>query len=75
MFNALSIRNNFLDLEALEATVEYHIIGVTETWHNTHQRDFQAEYSLPGYVMFNCERVNRSGGGVLLYVKVSLQLF
>ncbi len=28
---------------------------------------------LPGYVMFNSERVNRISGGVLLYVKDSLQ--
>ncbi len=73
MFNAHSLRNKFPDLEALVATHEFHIIGVTETWLNTNQKDLLAEYSLPGCVMFNSETVNRSGGGVLLHVKVSLQ--
>ena len=73
MINARSIRNKFSDLEALAALEDYDIIGVTETWLNTDRRDYLAEYSLPGYKMFNCERVNRAGGGVLLYVKASLQ--
>ena len=73
MINARSLRNKFSDLEALAAVDDYDIIGITETWLNTDRRDYLAEYSLPGYTMFNCERVNRAGGGVLLYVKASLQ--
>ena len=73
MFNARSLRNKFTDLEILSATNEYHIIGVSESWLNTENRDFLAEYNLPGYQMFSCERLNRTGGGVLLYVKASLQ--
>ena len=70
--NARSIRNKFTDLEALAALEEYHVIGVTESWLDTTNRDFLAEYSLPGYSAFSCERQNRLGGGVLLYVKASL---
>ncbi len=73
MFNARSLRNKFPDLEALVATDEFHIIGVTETCQHKPEIFFLAEYSLPSYVMFNFERVNRTGGGVLLYVKASLQ--
>ena len=70
--NARSLRNKFTDLEALAATEEYHVIGVAESWLDSTNRDFLAEYSLPGYSAFSCERENRPGGGVLLYVKASL---
>ena len=69
---ARSLRNKFTDLEALAATEDYHVIGVTESWLNTASRDFLAEYQLPGYVLFSCERKNRAGGSVLLYVKACL---
>ena len=73
MINARSIRNKFIDLEALTASEFFHIVGISETWLDTINRDFLAEYNLPGYTMLSCERINRLGGGVLLYVKASLQ--
>ena len=73
MFNARSIRNKFEDLETLAAANDYHIIGVSESWLDTENRDYLAEFRLPGYSLFSCERRNRLGGGVLLYVKSSLQ--
>ena len=73
MLNARSIRNKFEDLETLAAANDYHIIGVSESWLDTENRDYLAEYHLPGYSLFSCERRNRSGGGVLLYIKTSLQ--
>ena len=74
LFNARSIRNKFIDLEALAALEEYHIIGISESWLDTENRDFLAEYNLPGYTLFSCERNNRLGGGVILYVKDTLQI-
>uniref|UniRef100_A0A0P4VPM3 Reverse transcriptase domain-containing protein n=1 Tax=Scylla olivacea TaxID=85551 RepID=A0A0P4VPM3_SCYOL len=73
LINARSLRNKFSDLEALAAVENYHIIGITESWLNSADRDFLAEYNLPGYEMFSSERKDRIGGGVLLYVKASLQ--
>ena len=73
--NARSLRNKFSDLEELVATENYHIIGVTESWLNTEQRDFIAEFKLPGFSIFSCERENRIGGGVILYVRNSLHPF
>ncbi|XP_045128934.1 uncharacterized protein LOC123514804 [Portunus trituberculatus] len=73
LINARSLRNKFSDLETLAALENYHIIGITESWLNSANRDFLAEYNLPGYDMFSCERQDRIGGGVLLYVKASLQ--
>ena len=70
--NARSLRNKFEDLEAIAAMDKYHIIGVTESWLDTSNRDFIAEYSIPAYTIFSCERENRLGGGVILYVHNSL---
>ena len=70
--NARSLRNKFEDLEVLAAMEKYHIIGVTESWLDTSNRDFIAEYNLPGYTIFSCERENRVGGGVILYIHNSL---
>ena len=67
------MRNKFEDLETLAAMDLYHVIGITESWLDTSNRDFIAEFSLPGYSIFSCERENRMGGGVILYVHNSLQ--
>ncbi len=47
---ARSIRNKFSDLEELVATEKFAIIAITESWLNTKDRDFLAEYNLPGIV-------------------------
>ena len=54
---------------------DYDIIGVTESWIDTSNRDFLAEYSIQGYTLFSCEREHREGGGVLIYVKTNLHPF
>ena len=59
-------------MEALASMENYHFIGVTESWLDTSSRDFIAEYSLPDYTIFSCERENRVGGGAILYVQNSL---
>ena len=70
--NARSLRNKFSELEELAFTENYDIIGVTETWLNLQDRDFLAEYNIPGYVIFEKSRVNKNGAGVILYIKASL---
>ena len=70
--NARSLRNKFSDLESLALTEDYDIIGITETWINTEVRDYLAEYALQGYSLFNNERKDKTGGGVLMYVKTIL---
>ena len=72
IINARSLRNKFSDLKALAFADEYDIIGVSETWINTDHRDYIAEYSLPGYSIFNSERIGKIGGGVLMYIKTEL---
>ena len=50
-----------------------HIISITESWANTYITD--AELGLTGYVMFRRDRIGRRGGGVILYVKESIQVY
>ena len=66
------MRNKFHDLAAIAFLENFDIIGVTESWVNTEKRDFLAEYNIQGYSLFSCERSERTGGGVLLYVKPHL---
>ena len=70
--NARSLRNKFSDLEELAFTENYDLIGVTESWLNLCNRDYLAEYNIPGYVTFEKSRVNKNGGGVILYIKANL---
>ena len=50
-----------------------HIIGSTESWANPDITD--AELGLTGYIMFRRDRIGRRGGGVILYVKESIQAY
>ena len=47
------------------------IIGITKSWANEDISD--AELGLTGYVMFRRNRIGRRGGGVILYVRESIQ--
>ena len=53
--------------------IDPHIIGITESWANTDISD--AKLGLTGYVMFRKDRIGRRGGGVILYVKESIQAY
>ena len=46
---------------------------ITESWANIDITD--AELGLTGYVMFRKDRIGRRGGGVILYVKESIQAY
>ena len=50
--------------------IDPHIIGITESWANT-----DITYAELGYVMFRRNRIGRRGGGVILYVKESIQAY
>ena len=59
MLNKRSLINKFSDLEALTTSEEFHIIRVSKSWINTDNKDFLAQYFLPSYSMFSCERRNK----------------
>ena len=52
--------------------IDTHIIDITESWANIDIAD--DELVLIRYVMFRRDRIGRRGGGVILYVKESIQV-
>ena len=50
-----------------------HTIGITEYWATPDISD--AELGMTGYVMFRKDRIGRRGGGVILYIKESIQAY
>jgi hypothetical protein len=73
LLNTISIRNKLPEFRGLVATETVDIIAVTESWIRTDRNDFEAEFELPGYTMFEKDRIGRQGGGVLLYIRSHLQ--
>ena len=71
--NARSIVNNKNEFNIMVEDIDPHIIGITESWANIDITD--AELGLTGYVMFRKDRIGRRGGGVILYVKESIQAY
>ena len=55
------------------ADIDPHVTGITESWANKDIVD--AELALTGYVMFRKDRRERRGGGVMLYIKESIQAY
>ena len=71
--NTRSIVNKKNELNIMVEDTDPHIIGITESWANTDITD--AELGLTGYIMFRRDRIGRRGGGVILYVKESIQAY
>lgn len=69
--NATSIINKRENLQSAAEEHEPDGIAVTESW--CHQGVIDAELALQGYALFRCDRPDtRSGGGVLIYLKETL---
>ena len=68
--NADSIVNKMSEFHARTANNNYDVIGIVESWATEHIRD--SELSLEGYVLYRKDRRNEKGGGVLLYIKDTL---
>ena len=71
--NARSIVNKKNELNIMVEDTDPHIIGITESWANIDIT--YAELGLTGYVMFRKDRIGRRGGGVILYVKESIEAY
>ncbi len=66
LIKARSITNKFRELQALVKVKSWNITGITETWIHSQDRDFIGEFNINGYYLFNKDRINKEGGGVLL---------
>ena len=66
--NARSIANivKFNAFQSVVADYSPSIIAVTETWCS--ERLLDGALSIPGFTFYRCDRINRTGGGVLIYV-------
>ena len=71
--NDRSIVNKKNELNIMVEYIDTHIIGITESWANSDITD--AELGLTGYVMFRRDQIGRRGGGIILYVKESIQAY
>ena len=72
--NARSIVNKRNELNNMvEDNIDPHIIGITESWATPNISE--AELGMTGYVMFRKDRLGRRGGGVILYIKESIQAY
>ena len=71
--NARCIINKKNELNIMVDYIKPHIIGITESWGNNDTTD--AEFGLEGYVMFRKDRMERRGGGVLLYIKDTITAY
>ena len=71
--NARSTVNRKSELDIMVADIDPHVKGITESWANKDIVD--AELALTGYVMFRKDRRERRGGGVILYIKESIQAY
>ena len=71
--NARSIVNKRNELNIMVEDTDPHIIGITESWATPDISD--AELGMTGYVMFRKDRIGRRGGGVILYIKKSIQAY
>ncbi len=68
--NARSLIFKRKELSAYVATEEPDVVPITETWTNSTHLVF--ELSLPGYEIFQKNRTNIKGGGVICYVRSML---
>ena len=70
--NCRSIHNKINDLKALISSNNPDIICLTETWTNTSSKHLLAEIDIPGYNLHKCDRTDKRGGGVAIYIRNSI---
>ena len=71
--NARSIVNKRNEVNIMVEDIDPHIVGITESWATTDISE--AELEMTRYDMFRKDRLGRRGGGVILYIKESIQAY
>ena len=67
--NTRSLNNKMEELEAKVDSEEYDIVAVSETWF---KEESNWRTGLEGYKVYWCDRKERIGGGVAIWVKDSI---
>ncbi|XP_069936301.1 uncharacterized protein [Cherax quadricarinatus] len=70
--NSRSLRNKIDELRLLASVGNIDIIGITESWFNLKDREIPSECNIQGYKLSHTDRINRKGGGVVMYVRENL---
>ena len=72
-FNCRSMASNFDKLKDSVKGLDFpfDVIAVSETWLKDNYTN--SSYSIDGYSSFQCSRLNKTGGGVALYINETLQ--
>ena len=72
-FNCRSMASNFDKLKDSVKALDFpfDVIAVSETW--LKDNETSSSYSIDGYSSFQCSRLNKTGGGVALYINETLQ--
>ena len=76
--DARSIINKKIELNIMVDDIKPHIIGITESWANNDITDAElglAGYVMFSYVMFRTDIMGRTGGGLILYIKETIQAY
>ena len=73
--NSRSVRNKINLFRGLASVERPEVIAITETWIDTAGRDFKSEFEIEGYNVFHKDRSGRTGGGVAIYIKDSLNSY
>jgi len=68
--NAQSLLAHFTDFKEHFAVKDYHIICISETWLNPSLNSDVV--ALPGYCFYRKDRVQKTGGGVGVYVRSNI---
>ena len=71
-FNARSIVNKLDELQLYIDKETADIIGITETWLNEEISD--VELNINDYTIFRHDRLNKTGGGVILLIKKDIKV-
>ena len=71
-FNARSIVNKLDELQLYINKEKVDIIGITETWLNEEISD--VELNINDYTIFRHDRLNKTGGGVILLIKKDIKV-
>ena len=72
-FNCRSMASNFDKLKDSVKGLDFpfDVIAISETWLKDNETN--SSYSIDGYSSFQCSRLNKTGGGVALYISERLQ--
>ena len=71
-FNCRSLPSNCSKLKEIISTIDFQfdVIALSETWLKDNEHD---NYNMEGYNMFTCSRLDKTGGGVAMYINDSLE--